>query len=104
LTGRPTTISGMNYWGTSTGGLPYPYPTNGGAVLSQALLNEGSYIRGALPGIWVPEHSEVHSDGVVYTGFNDLPSGTELLCKTGAYQNSSSQPRVLIDISNPWDN
>lgn len=103
LKSRAATISGQGIWGgTPANALPYPYPTTGGAVLSQGLLVEGENIRGALPGVWVAEHNNVHVDGTIYTGFPDLPAATELLCKKAAYQYSSNEARALIDITNAW--
>lgn len=96
-------FSGQTWFGSSASGYPYPLPTTNGTLLSRVILNEGGPPRATLPGLWIPEHVGVHANDAVYTGFEDLPAGTELLCLHSHSQNSNNAVgRGLFDITNPW--
>lgn len=99
----PSLFSGQVVFGSSNSGYPHPLPTTNGTLLSRIILNEGGVPRATLPGVWIAEHVGVHANDVVYTGFEDLPPGTELLCLHSHQQSSGTNVgRGLFDISNPW--
>lgn len=101
---REMPLSGQNHFGAQ-GGLPHPYATTNGTVLSKPILRQGtsySEMRATLPGVWIAEHNNVHTPGEIYGDFEDLPVGTELLCMGASYGTATVLPQGLIDITNPW--
>ena len=78
-------------------GQPYPFPVDGGLLLSPLWLLEGVEPRGRLRGLWVPGHTRPLAEGDTYS----VSDGA--ITRSFLALNNGSVGQIHFETSDTWD-
>lgn len=85
-----------------TGGFLYPNPADSNFIMDRCLVTDDTTnynLRGYMPGLWNPLHSDPASDADTFSGNGDLSGRSYLIV---ANVNTSSAGKSVIETSDTW--
>lgn len=88
-------------WHAGVLGYTYPDSVTGGIRLTRyQILENGSVIRGHMPGLWVPQHALPGNPDDTFNGSGALAGRSFIMVDCS---NSGTRGRVCIETSDTWD-
>lgn len=78
-------------------GQTYPYPVDGGLLISPLYINEGSLPRGEFRGLWIPCHPRPILQGDTFTATDGATS------RTMQATNLLSSGQIFFETTDTWD-
>lgn len=87
------------YGSSENKGENYPSVINNGLLYEEALVRETGFIRGVLPGVFVPLHPGGMTDSVMLTDVQDMPAGTDFMFKAFVANARSAPGYVLLNLA-----